>query len=319
MDSIDQDVKMDIELSIIIPLYNEEENILNLYNELKLILSSLNISYEIIFIDDGSKDGTFMMLKKLRESDNKIKIIKFRMNFGKSTALNVAFKYALGNNIITMDGDGQDDPKEIPRFIRELNQGFDLVSGWKYRRNDPLTKRLPSKIFNTLSSFLTGVGIHDFNCGFKAYKRDFIRYVHLYGELHRYIPALAQWHGFTISEIKVSHRPRIHGKSKYGFTRLFKGFLDLITIKFLMGYSYRPLHIFGLPGIISLSFGFVIGIYLTIIHFNGAIIGERPLLLLSILLILIGLQFLSIGLLGEMMAAQLAKQDDINIYIKDVI
>ena len=311
---------MGVELSVAIPVYNEEGNVATLYKELNNVLTSLNINYEIIFVDDGSKDGTSRALKEIRQLGNDVKIIRLRRNFGKSVALNVAFRHAKGNIIITMDGDLQDDPTEIPRFIEKLNEDYDLVSGWKYERKDPLTKRLPSKVFNKISSILTGVKIHDFNCGFKAYRKDFLNNVHLYGEIHRYIPALAQWHGFTVAELKVKHHPRKSGKSKYGFSRIIKGFLDLITIKFLTGYSTRPLHVFGVPAIASLFVGSMIGLYLVYLKYvKGMALSERPLLLLSVLLIFIGFQFLSIGLLGEMIAAQRAEGENVDVYIKDII
>jgi glycosyltransferase involved in cell wall biosynthesis len=311
---------MSVELSVAIPVYNEEGNVTHLYKEIHNVLSSLNINYEILFVDDGSIDGTLQALKDIQMSDIKLKIIRLRKNFGKSVALNVAFRHAKGNVIITMDGDLQDDPKEIPRFIEKLDEDYDLVSGWKYERKDPLTKRLPSKVFNRLSSFLTGVKIHDFNCGFKAYRKEFLNNVCLYGEMHRYIPALAQWHGFMVAELKVKHHPRKSGRSKYGLSRILKGFLDLITVKFLIGYSTRPLHVFGMPGIVSLFVGFLIGLYLIYLKYVESIsLSERPLLLLSVLLIFIGFQFLSIGLLGEMITAQRAEREDVDVYIKEII
>ncbi len=311
---------MSIELSIVIPVFNEEQSVISLYKELTGVLTSLKEDYEIVFVDDGSNDGTFQVLEGIRHTDDRVKIIRLRRNFGKSVALNIAFKHSKGDTIITMDGDLQDDPKEIPRFLEKLSEDYDLVSGWKYERKDPLTKRLPSKMFNKLSSLLTGVEIHDFNCGFKAYRKQFLSHVHLYGELHRYIPAIAQWHGFRVAEIKVKHHSRKYGKSKYGFSRIIKGSLDLITVKFLMGYSSRPLHVFGMPGIISLFAGFLIGLYLLILKYSeGVVLSERPLLLLSVLLFFIGLQFLSIGLLGELMIARGAKREDVDIYIKDII
>lgn len=318
--SKEEALKMSIELSIVIPVYDESGNIGPLHKELTTVLTSLNMRYEIIYVDDGSLDGTFQVLEGIRAVDERVKIIKLRRNFGKSVALNTAFRHAKGDIIITMDGDQQDDPEEIPRFLEKLEEDYDLVSGWKYERKDPLTKRLPSKIFNKLSSLLTGVDIHDFNCGFKAYKMDFLKNIYLYGEMHRYIPALAQWYGFRITEIRVKHHSRNYGISKYGCTRIVKGFLDLITVKFLMGYSTRPLHIFGATGIVSLSAGLIIGLYLILLKYlRGESLGERPLLMLSILLVFMGLQFVSIGLLGEMMAAQGAKRDNVDVYIKEII
>ena len=219
-----------MKLSIIIPAYNEEDNILPLYKE---ILKNIpkKYSYEIIFIDDGSTDSTLKNIKAIK--DKNIKSISFRKNFGKAEGLNTGFKEATGDIIITMDADLQDNPKEIPNFIKKINEGYDLVSGWKYNRLDPLGKRVPSKLFNKLTRILTRVNLHDFNCGFKAYKKEVAKSLKLYGEMHRYIPAMASWQGFKVGEIKVDHRERVHGVSKYGWERLIKGLLDLCTITFL--------------------------------------------------------------------------------------
>ena len=249
--------------------------------------------------------------------DSQIKIIKFRKNFGKSTALDVAFHYAKGKIIITMDGDLQDDPDEIPRFLTRIEEGFDLVSGWKYPRYDPFTKTIPSKIFNKITCLFTGLDLHDFNCGFKAYKRIVIKNVRLYGEMHRYIPALASWKGFKITEMKIRHHSRKSGKSKYGFSRLIKGLLDLITVKFLTNYASRPLHVFGFAGFVSLFAGLITGIYLVLQKYTENIqIGERPLLLLSILLTIIGLQFISMGLIGEMLTFREMQEQNPDQYIE---
>jgi len=255
---------LNIDLSVVVPVYNEDNNIDPLYREIGSALSSLTKTYEIVFVDDGSTDNTFQVLKEIQEKDQQVKIIKFRRNFGKSEALNSAFNLASGNIIITMDGDLQDDPAEIPNFVDAIERGSDLVSGWKYTRRDPLTKKLPSKLFNVMTRLLTGVDLHDFNCGFKAYKKEVLDTISLYGEMHRYIPALAAQYGFKITELRVEHRPRSYGRSKYGFSRLVKGFMDLITVKFLTEYSSRPLHVFGIPGMISLISGFFIGLYLVI-------------------------------------------------------
>lgn len=311
---------MGIDLSIIVPVYNEENSVGTLYNEIKNMLSSFEIIYEIIFVDDGSTDNTFNKLNEIYIEYEDIGIIKFRRNFGKSVALNTAFRRAKGNIVVTMDGDLQDDPKEIPRLIEKIDEGYDLVSGWKYVRNDPITKRFPSTIFNKLTSVLTGVDIHDFNCGFKAYKKEVLENISLYGEMHRYIPVLAAWNGFKIGEIKVKHRSRKYGKSKYGFTRLIKGFLDLITVKFLTTYSSRPLHVFGIPGVLSLFFGFLIGLYLVVLKYlRGVVLSERPMLLLSVLLIIFGLQFVSIGLLGEMITFSGMKDEKTGRFVEFVV
>jgi glycosyltransferase involved in cell wall biosynthesis len=308
------------ELSIIIPLNNEEGNIVPLYQKLSEQLQRIQRTYEIIFVDDGSTDKTFEKISRFHTQDPYVKVIKFRKNFGKSTALNVAFHYAKGQIIITMDGDLQDDPEEIPKFLAKIEEGFDLVSGWKYPRVDPIAKTLPSKFFNNLTSLLTGVDLHDFNCGFKAYKRVVINNIQLYGEMHRYIPALAAWNGFKITEIKIKHHPRYSGRSKFGFSRLIKGIMDLITVNFLTNYSSRPLHIFGVPGFASLFVGFIIGMYLVFQKYvNNILIGEHPLLLLSVLLILIGLQFISLGLIGEMLTLRDMREQNPDQYIETVV
>jgi glycosyltransferase involved in cell wall biosynthesis len=296
------------EVSIIIPAYNEEDNVTELYNNLIPALSDTKKTYEILFIDDGSKDLTEEKLKELTKKDDKVRYVSFRRNFGKAAALSCGFSLAKGDNIITMDGDLQDDPKEIPRFLEELKK-YDVVSGWKFKRHDPLTKTLPSKIFNLLTRYITGVNIHDFNCGFKAYRSDVVKNIDLYGELHRYIPAIASWKGFNVGEIKVEHRPRIHGTSKYGIKRLFKGIFDLITIKFLMSYVERPLHLFGGIGLISGSAGFLICAYLLYLWLLGNRIGERPLLMLGVLLLIIGVQFFVLGLLGELIVSSKNKRN----------
>lgn len=306
-------------LSIVIPVYNESDNIITLLDEIQAVLADQK-NYEIIIVDDGSTDSTFSLLIKNQNLYPQLTIIKLRKNFGKATAFNTAFKFVHSEIVITMDGDLQDDPKEIPQFIAKIEEGYDLVSGWKYPRNDPLSKILPSKIFNHLTRIITGVNIHDFNCGYKAYKKIVLENIDLYGEMHRYIPALAAWNGFKISEIKINHRPRRFGRSKFDASRLFRGLLDLITVKFLTNYSSRPLHIFGLLGIISLLAGFIIGIYLLILkYFQNVAIGDRPLLLLAVLLIFIGLQFVSMGLLGEMITLKEHRDLKVDHYIETVI
>lgn len=307
-------------LSIVIPMKDEAENVSPLYKKLKASLEKIQYNYEIFFIDDGSTDSTYQELVNLSNTDNHLKIIKLRKNFGKATALSTGFKYVSGSIVITMDGDLQDDPEEIPRFIAKIEEGYDLVSGWKHLRLDPLTKTLPSKIFNRLACILTGVNLHDFNCGFKAYRRGVIDSLHLYGEMHRYIPALAAWSGFNITEIPVHHNHRLYGKSKYGFSRLIKGLLDLITVKFLISYSSRPLHVFGVPGICSLLVGGIIGFYLLILkYFENIRLSERPLLMLSIVLVFIGFQFISLGLLGEMITYREAREENNNRFIETIV
>ena len=308
------------DLSIIIPINNEEGNIVPLHQKLLVQLQRVQRNYEIIIVDDGSTDSTFEKITQLHMQDPYIKIIKLRKNFGKSTALDVAFHYAKGQIIITMDGDLQDDPEEIPRFLSKIDEGYDLVCGWKYPRRDPITKTLPSRIFNRLICFITGLDLHDFNCGFKAYRKRALEDLHLYGEMHRYIPALIDWNGYKITEIKIMHHSRSSGKSKYGVSRLVKGLLDLITVKFLINYSSRPLHIFGLPGFASLSVGLIIGMYLLLLKYvDNVQIGDRPLLLLSVLLILIGFQFILLGLIGEMLTFREMREQNPDRYIETVV
>jgi len=314
---------MSKKISIVIPVFNEKENIQILVERLKKVLEGNGSDWEIVFVDDGSTDNTFQILEEVAGKNESISIIKLRRNFGKSIALNTAFGYATGDIIITMDGDLQDDPEEIHRFIEKIEDGYDLVVGWKYPRKDPITKKIPSKIFNRLTGMLMGVDIHDFNCGYKAFRRKTLENIYLYGEMHRYIPVLIAWQGFRIAEIKVKHHPRKYGKSKYGVSRIIKGFLDLITVKFLTGYATRPLHIFGIPGILSLLLGFFIGLHLAVLkYWKGMGIGERPLLLLAVLLIILGLQFISIGLLGEMITFQEVKREkreNVERYIEEVV
>lgn len=291
------------EFSVVIPVYNEGENLNSLYNELKSVLESLGRAYEIILVDDGSTDGSFLILEKLHGQDHNVKAIQLRRNFGKTAALSAGFTSAQGKIIITMDADLQDDPREIPNFIKKLNEGYDLVSGWRFKRQDPISRTFPSRLFNFLTAALTGLKVHDFNCGFKAYRREVIEGLDLYGELHRYIPALAHWKGFKVGEIKIGHRPRIHGKSKYGVERLFRGLTDLLTVMFLTKYMKKPLHLFGAVGMLLLLMGFAINIYLAILWFLGQGIGTRPLLFLGVLLMLVGFQIVSTGLIGEMIVS----------------
>lgn len=285
------------DISIIIPVCNEGENVGELYNKLHTVLSKLGKTSEIIFVDDGSTDNTFEKLKSIR--DDEVKIIRFQTNYGKSAALSCGFKKSRGKFVITMDGDLQDDPKEIPRFLDELKE-FDMVSGWKSKRHDPVSKTVPSRFFNALTRYITGVKIHDFNCGFKGYRNYVVKNVNLYGEFHRYIPALAHWKGYTVGEIEVEHHPRVHGKSKYGIERILKGFLDLITVTFLTLYKKRPLHVFGGIGFLLIFSAIIINLHLVYLWISGIKIGDRPLLMLGILLTVLGAQFISLGLIGEL-------------------
>jgi glycosyltransferase involved in cell wall biosynthesis len=290
-------------LSVVVPVLNEAESIPVLYEEINEVLQPLGKPYEIIFVDDGSRDLTPSILRKIHAADSQTQVIQFRKNFGKSSALSAGFDAARGEIIITMDGDLQDVPAEIPKLLQSLDEDTDLVSGWKHPRNDPISKRLPSNVFNAVVRMITGITIHDFNCGFKAYRAEVTREIPLYGELHRYIPVLAHNRGFRVAETKVRHRSRKYGTSKFGGSRFFRGFFDLITVLFLTQYNLRPLHFFGWFGVGTFSLGFIINSYLAILWFLGQPIGTRPLLTLGVLLMIIGGQFFVFGLLAEMIAS----------------
>ena len=290
------------DLSIVVPSMNEEGNINDLYEELVKNLRPLGRTYEIVFIDDGSSDQTWQIMKSLAERDPSVIALRHRRNFGKAQGLATGFAVATGDVVITMDGDLQDDPAEISRFLDMLDEGYDLVSGWKQRRQDPLGKTLPSKLFNATVSRVSGVPLHDFNCGFKAYRSEVTQNIRLYGELHRFTPVLANAEGFRVGELPVRHHARKWGSSKYGWSRLVKGFLDLLTVTFLTEYRQRPMHILGMPGLAALAIGLFLGLWLTAEKvITGAAIGGRPLLLLSVLLVLVGVQFFGLGLLGELL------------------
>jgi glycosyltransferase involved in cell wall biosynthesis len=290
-----------LEYSVVIPLYNEEESLRDLTEQLKVVLTRLGGRYEIIYIDDGSTDNSFRVLRDLHFKNKRIKVIRFRRNYGKSAALMVGFQKAQGEFVITLDADLQDDPAEIPNLVKQIRAGFDVVSGWKKKRHDPITKIIPSKFFNFVTSLATGIKIHDFNCGLKAYRKDVVKSVNVYGELHRYIPALAHWQGFRIGEVPVQHRARKFGKSKFGGGRLFKGGLDLLTVLFTTRYMTRPLHFFGVWGILSALAGFILDAYLSVEWMLGrTALSNRPLFVVGLILIIVGVQFVSLGLLGEM-------------------
>lgn len=301
--------KLPIDISIVVPSYNEEQNLEALYQEITETLRQIGRPYEVVFVDDGSTDGSTAILERLSAADPRIQVLQLRRNFGKAIALSTGFKEAQGKIIITMDADLQDNPVEIPRFIAGIESGYDLVSGWKFKRHDPISKTLPSKLFNKVVSSSIGLPLHDFNCGFKAYSRNLVDNLQIYGELHRYIPALAHGDGFRVTEITVDHRPRIHGKSKYGWERYTRGLLDLMTVLFLTRYTRKPLHLFGSIGLVSMFFGVGVNMYLAIQWLMGRAIGHRPLLSLGILLMMLGVQFISTGLLGEMLARS-QKHDD---------
>lgn len=305
-------------LSFIIPVKNEQDSLKLIFNEIKDVVENLKRDFEVIFVDDGSSDQTFVSLEQLQKENSKIKVIKLRGNFGKSIALQVGFENARGDIIFTLDGDLQDNPSEIPHFLDELAKGYDLVSGWKKKRYDPLTKTIPSKIINWLARVLTGVPIHDTNCGFKAYRRELTDSLNLYGELYRFIPIFAAKDNYRVGEIVVEHRKRRFGKSKFGWDRGVKGVLDLLTVIFLTGYLRRPGHFFGSLGLLSFGSGFVIGLYISYIRFTtGTIQYRTPLLFLGMLLMIIGIQLITTGLLAELMINQ-TKRDTKN-YIAKVL
>lgn len=288
-------------LSFVIPAKNEEESVLPLYDELISVLEGVSKNFEIIFIDDGSTDNTFERLEKLRKQDKRVKVIKFRGNWGKSAALQAGFVHASGDIVFTMDADLQDNPGEIPAFLDKLAKGYDLVSGWKKIRHDPVGKVLPSRVLNYFTRLLTGVNLHDINCGFKAYRKEVVKTLNLYGELYRFIPIFAARQNFKVGEIIVEHRVRKHGKTKFGWERNLKGLLDLLTVVFLTGYLRRPGHFFGGLGLISFFFGFLIGIYIAYLRIaTGSIQFRHPLLFLGMLLMIIGIQLISTGLLAEL-------------------
>jgi len=309
-----------MDLSFVIPAKDEEKSVKLLYKGIVEVTNGLKKSFEIIFVDDGSIDKTFNVLKNLHQKDNRVKVIKLRGSFGKSIALQTGFDNARGPIIFTLDADLQDDPKEIPSFLKKLDEGYDLVSGWKKKRHDPFSKTFPSKIGNWATRFFTGIKIHDLNCGFKAYKRKVANNLNLYGELYKYIPVIAEKQNFKVGEIIVSHHPRKFGKSKFGWQRNIKGFLDMLTIVFITRYLRRPGHFFGSLGLISFFFGFLIGLYITYLRITtGAIQYRHPLLFLGILLMIIGVQLISTGLLAEMIVSFNQKENSTKDYIEQIL
>jgi glycosyltransferase involved in cell wall biosynthesis len=289
-------------LSVVIPVYNEQENIRLLYEKLKESLDPLNKEYEILFIDDGSTDRTLSILEEIQTKDNKLVVLSLRRNFGQTAAFAAGFDFSRGDVVVTMDGDLQNDPADISKLL-DLIKENDLVSGWRKKRKDPFfTRRLPSMAANWLISNVTGVKLHDYGCSLKAYRRDVIKNLKLYGEMHRFIPAVASWYGVRVAEVETVHHPRIHGKSKYGISRTVKVVLDLITVKFLQSFSTKPIQFFGPVGIASGLLGFLVLLYLSIDKlFFGRDIGARPLLLLGALLVIVGIQLIGMGLIGEML------------------
>ncbi len=290
-------------ISVVIPVRNEERSVALLVDELDSALQPLGHEWEAIFVDDGSTDGTYAALTRLHAARDDVRVVRLRRNFGKAAALGAGFAQAHGDVIVTLDGDLQDDPAEIPHLLAKLDEGFDLVSGWKTRRRDPLRRRMLSRVFNTVTRWISGVRLHDMNCGLKAYRAEVVRGLRLYGELHRFIPVLAHHRGFRIAELPVNHRPRGHGRSRYGLERYLRGFLDLLTVSFIGRYRHRPLHLFGGLGLTLSVAGTGILVYLTIDKLLGHAIGQRPLLILGVLLVVVGLQVFSLGLITELITS----------------
>lgn len=292
-------------ISFVVPVYNEQESLEPLFGEIRTAMAAQGTAFEVVFVNDGSTDGSADVLTSLASSNLNVRVIEFRRNFGKAAALDAGFRAIEGNIVFTMDADLQDDPAEISNFLEKINEGYDVVSGWKQVRHDPIGKTLPSKIFNAVVSTLSGVKLNDFNCGFKAYRREAVHNLSLYGELHRFVPVLLHWRGFKVGEIAVNHRARQFGHSKFGAERLVKGALDLLTVILNTRFQTRPLHIFGGAGIAMGMAGFLILSYLSAVWFTGGgPIGNRPLLFFGILLVLSSFQFFTVGLLGEFIQRQ---------------
>jgi glycosyltransferase involved in cell wall biosynthesis len=290
-------------ISVVVPVHDEERSVALLYDELRAALEPLHRPWETIFVDDGSADGTFAALTRLHSAAENVRVVRLRRNFGKAAALVAGFDQAQGDVVVTIDGDLQDDPAEIPRLLAKLDEGFDLVSGWKTRRRDPLSRRILSRVFNRVVGRMSGLRLHDLNCGLKAYRAEVVHGLRLYGELHRFVPVLAHYRGYRVAELPVNHRPREHGRSRYGFERYLRGFLDLLTVSFMGRYRHRPLHLFGSLGLLLGGVGAAVLVYLSVLKALGHAIGQRPLLTLGVLLVVVGLQFFSLGLIGEMITS----------------
>lgn len=300
-----------LDVSVLVPVLNEEGTVTELAVRVAGVLGARGDSFEIVFIDDGSTDATVERIREAHQDDPRVKMVRLRRNFGKAAALSAGFDVARGRILVTMDGDLQDDPAEIPNFLDKLEEeGLDLVSGWKKHRQDPASKRYPSKLFNWATRKLARLDLHDFNCGFKAYRREVVAHISLYGELHRYIPVLASRKGFSVGELPVCHHKRTSGVSKYGWDRFYKGFLDLITVLFITKYTRRPLHLFGVIGLLAMGVGFGINAYLAVRWWMGESLTNRPLLLLGVMLMLLGIQVLTTGLIGEMITFKSFRSED---------
>jgi glycosyltransferase involved in cell wall biosynthesis len=290
-------------ISVVVPVYNEAPSLPQLVEELSAALDDLGEEWEVVVVDDGSTDDTFATLTRLNAEHPSVRAVRLRRNSGKAAALDVGFAEAEGDVVVTIDGDGQDDPAELHQLLAKLDEGYDLVAGWKTTRRDPLMRRLVSRIFNAVTGRVSGVRLHDMNCGLKAMRAEVVADIRLYGELHRFLPVLAHYRGFRVTEVPVNHRPRRHGRSRYGLERYVRGFLDLVTVTFMGRYRYRPLHLFGGVGLLLGAIGTVTLAYLTVLKLSGEAIGHRPLLTLGVLLVVVGIQFLSLGLLSELITS----------------
>jgi len=312
---------MGVELSVVIPAYNEEGSVGPLYEELREVLSASGRSYEIIFVDDGSTDATFERLRALHEQDPTVKIVKFRSNFGQSAAMKAGFDHAGGEVVVTMDADLQNDPHDIPRLLEKMEtDDLDVVCGWRYNRHDPLSKKVFSKFANSLRKTLTHETIHDSGCTLRAYRRECVKDLELYGELHRYIPAMLFWKGYHIGELQTNHRDRSFGRSKYSWARLVKGFLDLLVITFWQRYSVRPMHVFGGTGLVMGVIGFLIALYLGVSRlFFGTELTDRPLFLVAFFLMVLGIQFVAIGILADILLKIYYGQNDRRNYLIEAV
>lgn len=310
-------------ISVVVPVHNEERSIALLYDELRSALEPLHTEWEAIYVDDGSTDGSFAALTRLHAATPNVRVVRLRRNFGKAAALAAGFAQARGDVVVTIDGDLQDDPQEIPKLLAKLDEGFDVVSGWKTRRRDSWPKVALSRGFNAMTGWMTGVHLHDVNCGLKAYRAEVVRSLRIYGELHRFIPVLAHHRGYRIAELPVNHRPREHGRSRYGLERYVRGFLDLLGVSFMGRYRHRPLHLFGGLGLGLGALGTLILAYLTVDKFLGHAIGKRPLLLLGVLLVVVGIQLFSLGLISELITAQheqrTADREHAEQYVEEIL
>jgi glycosyltransferase involved in cell wall biosynthesis len=310
-------------ISVVVPVFNEERSVALLADELRSVLDGVGATWEAVFVDDGSTDGTFAALTRLHADSQQVKVVRLRRNFGKAAALAAGFAQARGEIVVTIDGDLQDDPAEIPRLLAKLDEGFDLVSGWKRHRRDPWSRRVVSRVFNAVVGRISGLRLHDMNCGFKAYRAEVVHGLPLYGELHRFIPVLAHYRGYRVAELPVHHRARAHGRSRYGLERYVRAFLDLLTVSFMGRYRHRPLHLFGGLGLLLGALGIAVLGYLTVLKIDGQAIGQRPLLTLGVLLVVVGLQFFSLGLIGELITShheeRAREREQETLYVDEIL